>query len=111
VQFCPAYWAVYEAVNRKFAQVLARKTSGKDYIWVHDYHLMNVAAELRELGINAPIGFFLHIPFPPPDIFLKLPWHVQILRNLLQYDQLGFQTMRDQHNFLDCLQLLASPLP
>jgi trehalose 6-phosphate synthase/phosphatase len=108
--FAPAYWTVYEDVNRKFAQVLAEQVGTSDYIWVHDYHLMNVAGELRELGVDAPLGFFLHIPFPPPDIFLKLPWRVQILRNLLHFDLLGFQTVRDQRNFLDCLRLLVERL-
>lgn len=105
--FAPAYWAIYEEVNRKFAQAVAREAGSDDYIWVHDYHLMNVAGELRELGIDALIGFFLHIPFPPPDIFLKLPWRLQILQNLLHYDLLGFQTARDQRNFLACLKALV----
>ena len=105
--FAPAYWATYQAVNRKFARAVAGQVGPDDYIWVHDYHLMNVAAELHAVGVDASVGFFLHIPFPPPDIFLKLPWRMAIMRNLLHYDLLGFQTERDQQNFLDCLQVLV----
>ncbi len=106
--FAPAYWATYQAVNRKFARAVARQAGRGDYIWVHDYHLMNVAAELHAAGVDASVGFFLHIPFPPPDIFLKLPWRTEIMRNLLHYDLLGFQTARDQRNFLQCLQALVA---
>lgn len=75
--FDPSYWAVYESVNRKFARAVAETTQADDYIWVQDYHLMSVARELRAADSRAPIGFFLHIPFPAPDIFLKLPWREQ----------------------------------
>jgi trehalose 6-phosphate synthase len=104
--FDPTYWATYEAVNRKFAQVVAQSSQAEDYIWVHDYHLINVASELRALGIATAIGFFLHIPFPSLDIFLKLPWRLQILRALLDYDLIGFQTLRDRQNFVQCVRAL-----
>jgi hypothetical protein len=71
---------------------------------------MSVAKELRAIGIQSSIGFFLHIPFPPPDIFLKLPWRDQILRALLAYDSIGFQTARDQHNFTTCVRRLLPDL-
>ena len=98
--FQPEYWHSYLQVNRKFAMHIKRQLQAGDYIWVHDYHLMNVAAELRELELDTPVGFFLHIPFPPPDIFVKLPWRFHILRALLSYDLVGFQTMRDKRNFV-----------
>jgi trehalose 6-phosphate synthase len=104
--FDPSYWVAYEEVNRKFARVVAQHAQSGDYVWVHDYHLMNVADELRKLGTRAPVGFFLHIPFPPLDIFLKLPWRSQILRALLEYDLIGFQTMRDRQNFIQCVRTL-----
>jgi trehalose 6-phosphate synthase/phosphatase len=104
--FDPTYWATYEAVNRMFAQVVARSSRPGDYIWVHDYHLINVASELRALGVANAIGFFLHIPFPSLDIFLKLPWRFQILRALLAYDVIGFQTLRDRRNFVQCIRAL-----
>lgn len=104
--FVPEYWYQYLEVNRKFAQVIAQHTGKNDYIWVHDYHLMHVAHMLRINRTKQKIGFFLHIPFPPMDIFLKLPWRAQILRALLEYDLVGFQTLRDRRNFIQCVQTL-----
>ena len=57
----------------------ARDARPDDFVWVHDYHLMLVARELRAMGFAAKTGFFLHIPFPPLDLFLKLPWRFPIL--------------------------------
>jgi trehalose 6-phosphate synthase len=71
---------------------------------------MLVAKELRSLGVKQKVGFFLHTPFPPPDIYVKLPWHSQILKALLDYDLLGFQTFRDRGNFLHCLASLVRGL-
>jgi trehalose 6-phosphate synthase len=76
-------------------------------IWIHDYHLMLMGRYLREVGSTAHTGFFLHIPFPAPDIFEKLPWRRQILRSLLHYQLLGFQTDRDRYNFLSCLERIV----
>jgi len=104
--FDPDYWDTYKAINKRFAKVIVRNTTSEDFIWVHDYHLMTVAEELRFLGIQSKIGFYLHIPFPPLDIFLKLPWRSQILRALLQYDLIGFQTIRDRRNFFQCVRTL-----
>ncbi|MBM7844457.1 alpha,alpha-trehalose-phosphate synthase (UDP-forming) [Herpetosiphon giganteus] len=104
--FDPSYWTTYEQVNRKYAETIAEHYRDDTYIWVQDYQLINVACELRQLGIDAHIGFFLHIPFPHIDIFLKLPWREQILNGLLEYDLLGFQTNRDLNNFLICVEAL-----
>jgi trehalose 6-phosphate synthase len=68
---------------------------------------MNVARELRQLHVKQNIGFFLHIPFPPLDIFLRLPWRFQLLRFLLDYDLIGFQTLRDRRNFIQCVRTLV----
>ncbi len=106
-KFEPAYWQTYLRVNRKFAEVVARNAADTDLIWVHDYHLMELAAALKCLGVKSRTGFFLHIPFPSPDIFMKLPWRWELLEALLQYDLVGFQTARDRRNFLDCLRLLT----
>jgi trehalose 6-phosphate synthase len=105
--FDPSYWSSYETVNRKFAKVITDYLERNDYIWVHDYHLMNVAKELRLLGIKQDIGFFLHIPFPPLDTFMRLPWRFQLLRSLLEYDLIGFQTLRDRRNFVHCVRTLV----
>jgi trehalose 6-phosphate synthase len=104
--FNPEFWNVYQRINEKFARVISRNIEKGDYIWVHDYHLMLVARELRNMGIKNRIGFFLHIPFPQLDIFLKLPWRFQILRGLLEYDLIGFQTLRDRSNFIQCVRAL-----
>jgi len=105
--FDPAYWDMYQAVNRKFAQVIAQNARANDYISVQDYHLMLVAKELRGMGVESNVGFFLHIPFPPPDIFIKMPWRSQVLEALLEYDLVGFQTMRDRNNFIHCVEALT----
>ena len=105
--FDPAYWKAYQAVNRRFAQVLARSADENDYIWVHDYHLQLVARELRRMQVKNRLAFFLHIPFPSPDIYFKLPWRLQLLEGLLAYDLVGFQTWRDRNNFIDCVETLV----
>jgi trehalose 6-phosphate synthase len=64
---------------------------------------MNVGAELRAMGVRSRLGFFLHIPFPAPDIFAKLPWREPLLRALLEFDLVGFQTLHDRRNFTACL--------
>jgi len=102
--FDPAYWYEYQVVNQKFAKLIAENVGPKDYIWIQDYHLALVAKELRQLGVQNKIGFFLHIPFPSPDAFVRMPWRVQILEALLEYDLLGFQTSRDRNNFVYCME-------
>ncbi len=109
--FQPDYWDAFKRVNRKFAEHVFAHTRRGDYIWVHDYHLINIASELREMGIRNSVGFFLHIPFPPPDIFIKMPWRFNILQSLLSYDLVGFQTMRDKRNFIQCIRMLLKDIP
>ncbi|HPI92778.1 MAG TPA: trehalose-6-phosphate synthase [Deltaproteobacteria bacterium] len=104
--FKPSYWAVYEQVNKKFAKAVIQNTDESDYVWVQDYHLILVGRELKRLGVKRQTGFFLHIPFPPLDIFLKLPWRFEILEALLEYDLVGFQTVRDLRNFIGCVRAL-----
>jgi trehalose 6-phosphate synthase len=101
--FDPAFWRSYERVNRKYARAVMPRAARGDFVWVHDYHLMGVGAELRAMGNEARLGFFLHIPFPSPDMFMKLPWRVPVLESLLRYDLVGFQTLRDRHNFVACV--------
>ena len=105
--FSPEHWRTYLDVNLKFGEVVARYSSGDDFLWVHDYHLMHLAFMLRNMGVPRKTGFFLHIPFPPPDIFLKLPWRAKIVRALLEYDLVGFHTWRDTTNFMHCVRALA----
>lgn len=104
--FVPAYWQSYLQVNRRYARAVADQAGGESFVWVHDYQLMHVGAELRRLGHTGPVAYFLHIPFPSIDLFLQLPWRRAIVRALADYDLLGFQTLRDRRNFLQCLQAL-----
>ena len=102
--FKPIYWQAYSNVNQKFAQSLAENSTESDFIWVHDYHLMEVAYHLKKMGKKRKTGFFLHIPFPPPDIFLKLPWRCEILQSLLEYDLIGVHTANDQRNLVEAIR-------
>lgn len=95
--------AGYFRVNRFFASRLLPLIADDDLIWVHDYHLIPLAAELRRQGVKNRIGFFLHIPWPAPDVFMAMPVHEEILSSLTAYDVLGFQTEHDRENFADCL--------
>jgi alpha,alpha-trehalose-phosphate synthase [UDP-forming] len=93
------WWRPYVDVNRRFATVVPSGTSPGDSIWVQDYQLQLVPGQLRELGVTNRIGFFLHIPFPPVEIFGRLPWREEILEGLLGADVIGFQTHRSLVNF------------
>jgi len=88
----------YLRVNARFAEALSRFIQPDDSIWVHDYHLLSLAKELRARGHDNPIGFFLHIPCPPPDILLTLPRHAETLGALSHYDLVGVQTEHDADN-------------
>ncbi len=88
----------YLRVNALFADALSRLIRPDDVIWVHDYHLLSLAKELRARGHGNAIGFFLHIPCPPPDILLALPQHAETLGTLSDYDLVGLQTEHDAEN-------------
>jgi trehalose 6-phosphate synthase len=96
-------YAGYKRVNRRFAQELARLLQPDDIVWVHDYHLMMLGHELRQLGINLPCGFFLHTPFPPGELFRTLPPHAELMRAMASYDLVGFQTDADADGYLSSL--------
>lgn len=104
--FDPEYWEIYQQVNRKFGRVVSETATDDDFVWVHDYHLMLTAEAMRQAGVRAPMGFFLHTPFPGADVFEKLPWKKPILKALLQFDVIGFQSDHDRTNFAACLQRL-----
>jgi trehalose 6-phosphate synthase len=88
----------YRRVNVHFANRLSNLLSPDDIVWVHDYHLIPLAKMLRERGHRNPIGFFLHIPFPPPEILTALPNHEWLIPQLSAYDLVGFQTENDATN-------------
>jgi len=104
--FDPAYWRTYQEVNARFADVVLESSGPRDLVWVQDYQLIQVGQFVREERPRQKIGFFLHTPFPPLDIFVKLPWCAAILRALAAYDVIGFQTYRDRRNFVTCLREL-----
>jgi trehalose 6-phosphate synthase len=93
----------YFRVNRAFAASLAPLLRQDDVIWIHDYHFIPLAAELRRLGFKNRIGFFLHIPWPPSDVASALPAYQQLLQGFAAYDLVGFHTPQDAENFQRCL--------
>jgi trehalose 6-phosphate synthase len=103
-EFNRNWWGPYREVNRRFAEACAAELADGDDAWVHDYHLQLVPALLRELRPDTRIGFFLHIPFPPVELFGHLPWREQILEGLLGADVIGFQTRGGVQNFLRCVR-------
>ena len=89
----------YMRVNRMFADRLHAFVTEDDVVWIHDYHLMLLARELRARGHRNKIGFFLHTPCAPADILQTLPQHREILGGLTYCDLVGFQTDNDRDNF------------
>jgi trehalose 6-phosphate synthase len=96
----------YRVVNEKFAQQVAELAPPGATVWVHDYQLQLVPRMLRALRPDVRIGFFLHIPFPPVELFSQLPWRRQILEGLLGADLVGFQTEGAVTNFLTLVNRL-----
>ena len=97
--FDAGYIGGYRRVNRLLAQKLMPLLKPDDVIWVHDYHLIPLAAELRAMGCKNRIGFFLHIPLPPPLILAAIPQHEWLMRSLFAYDLVGFQSEADVEHF------------
>jgi trehalose 6-phosphate synthase len=100
-------YAGYREVNRFFAEALLPLLRPDDHVWVHDYHLIPLASELRRLGYQGKIGFFLHIPFVPPAVLQVLPNAADLIRMLCAYDIAGFQTRRFARDFLSSALDLA----
>lgn len=99
-EFHRSWWEPYIDVNRRFATAAARAYRRNNLVWVHDYQLQLAPRMIRERKPNARIGFFLHIPFPPDELFAWLPWRSAILRGLLGSDVIGFQTQASAENFV-----------
>lgn len=95
VSFRRADWEGYRRVNEHFARALLPMLKPDDIIWVHDYHLIPLASELRKLGFEGRIGYFHHIPWPTPAVYLSLPSHAALVQDLSQYDLVGLQTESD----------------
>jgi trehalose 6-phosphate synthase len=103
-QFEAGFFETYLDVNRRLAGLLQPLLRADDVIWVHDYHLIPFAAELRRHGVDNPIGFFLHVPFPPWQTFMAIPEHQRLARALAAYDLIGLQTKADVANLLGYLE-------
>lgn len=99
-------WDVYDRVNRRFAEAVLANYQPGDTIWVHDYQLMRLPALLREMLPDARIGFFLHVPFPNPEVFFALPTRAWLLEGLLGADLVGFHTRRWRGHFTAALRRL-----
>ena len=100
-QFEAGYFDTYKRVNRRFAEAIAALLRPEDVIWIHDYHFLTLAKDLRDLGVRNAIGFFLHIPVPPAQAFLAIPEHVDLAHALASYDLIGLQTKLDVSNLID----------
>lgn len=98
--FEPRYWHAYAEANTQFAQAVVSRASSHDVIWVHDYHLMLLGNLLHQYFDRKRLAYFHHVPFPPADVFEKLPWRKNILEGLLGFGLIGFQSSRDRHNFV-----------
>lgn len=99
-EFHRAWREGYRKVNQRFAEAAARTAAQGATVWVHDYQLQLVPGMLRELRPDVRIGFFLHIPFPPTELFLQMPLRTEIIKGLLGSDLIGFQHPEGARNFL-----------
>ncbi len=99
MDFHREYYQAYRRTNARFAKILAGLLKPDDLIWIHDYHLIPLAEELRRLGVCNPMGFFLHTPFPSHQIMVVLPQHREIVSALGAYDVVGFQSSIDLRTF------------
>ncbi|MEJ2239921.1 MAG: trehalose-6-phosphate synthase [Gemmatimonadales bacterium] len=93
------WWVHYVEVNDRFAEMAAQTVAPRGVVWIHDYHLQLVPQMLRKRRGDVRIGFFLHIPFPPEELFSRIPWRRQILEGILGADVVGFQTDAATSNF------------
>lgn len=97
----------YRKVNALFADRLAPRLRDDDTVWIHDYHLIPLAALLRERGVGCRMGFFLHVPMPSSDLLAAMPDHSRLFSTLYAYDLVGFQTRRDVERFQDYVRLFG----
>jgi trehalose 6-phosphate synthase len=109
--FSRADYSGYLRVNRTFAVALAKLVSPNDLVWVHDYHLIPLAAELRSLGLSNLVGYFHHIPWPAPEVLGTLPGSTDLLRAIMDFNLIGVQTERDADNLRRALMQELSAAP
>jgi trehalose 6-phosphate synthase len=101
------WWNRYVEINRRYAEVVAEAASDDAVVWVHDYQLQLVPQMVRELKPGVRIGFFLHIPFPPQELFAQIPWRTELLRGMMGADVVGFQTKVGASNFVQACKRFA----
>src|SRR5277367_4390534 len=94
----------YREVNAFMAKALLRFQKPETAFWIQDYHFLALGAELRDLGVNQPIGFFLHTPWPARDVIGGVPHHRELIEAMLAYDLIGFQTQDDCENFISYVE-------
>jgi trehalose 6-phosphate synthase len=93
----------YREVNAFMARALLRFKKPDTAFWIQDYHFLALGAELRDLGVTQPVGFFLHTPWPARVVIEGVPHHRELIEAMLAYDLIGFQTQDDCENFLGYL--------
>ena len=106
IRYSDEQYDAYLAMSQRFAHELLPLLEPDDIIWVHDYHLLPLAQKLREAGARQPIGFFMHIPFPQIEVLRVLPVYGELIRAMLDYDLLGFQTDSDLAAFRSAIEYL-----
>ena len=110
-EFRREWWQSYVETNERFAELTAKVASKGATVWVHDYQLHLVPALLRALRPDLRIGFFLHIPLPPQELFMQLPWRQQLVEGMLGADLVGFQRPVAAQNFLQIARRLVDVVP
>jgi len=106
-EFSHENYTGYRRVNTLFAEKLRPLIKADDHLWVHDYHLIPLGLELRALGVEHPMGFYLHTPFPALEVMLALPSHALLVKSLCAYDVIGFQSENDLRAFHDYIRYEA----
>lgn len=104
VRYNDADWEAYVEVNDTYARFASDLVAADGTIWVHDYHLLLLGEAVRRHGFGGPVGLFLHVPFPGPDVFETLPWCDQVLTAMRAFDLVGFHTDQWADNFRACVR-------
>jgi len=100
VRYLDEEWACYVDANRAYAELILEAGGRSAEVWVQDFHLMLVGRELRRAGHRGRLGFYLHVPFPPLDVFETMPWAAEVMAALLEFDRIGLQAARWSDNFI-----------
>jgi trehalose 6-phosphate synthase len=107
-RFADAEWEAYQAVNEAFASAAVCLVDSDAAVWAHDFHMLLLASALRRRGHRGPIGLFLHVPFPGPDLFSMIPWADRLLDEMLEFDLIGMHTRHYVDNLRRTIGMLSS---